>query len=291
MNDFEKKQASQNKPASEAVSTENLKAMSPAELADTLELALDSMTEENYDPDLIDAYLDALDQKAPMPEEPQVEEAFKAFKSRLSVIPFENKTAAQEHDSGHRARPRPFKRAIVTIAATVSILFVLMIGAQATGIDVFGNLARWTDEVFFFIPSSSETYTSEFSAALQEALERAELPKELAPTWFPDGFTAGEVEIWDDDMSKVVELAFMNPEGRSFAVSVDYYKEEGFVGTLPFEKDAGEVEVYTSNGRTFYIMSNINTYSAIWANENVVTAIRGELSVDEIKTMIDSMGG
>lgn len=56
MNDFEKKQASQNKPASEAVSTESLKAMSPAELADALELALDSMTEENYDPDLIDAY-------------------------------------------------------------------------------------------------------------------------------------------------------------------------------------------------------------------------------------------
>ena len=291
MNDFEKKQASQNKPASEAVSTENLKAMSPAELADTLELALDSMTEENYDPDLIDAYLDALDQKAPMPEEPQVEEAFKAFKSRLSVIPFENKTAAQEHDSGHRARPRPFKRAIVTIAATVSILFVLMIGAQATGIDVFGNLARWTDEVFFFIPSSSETYTLEFSAALQEALEAQELPEELAPTWFPDGFTAGDVEIWDDDVSKAVGLTFTNSEERSFALFIDCYKEAETIGTLSFEKDAGHVEVYTSNNQTFYIMSNINTHSAIWADGNLIETITGDLSVDEIKAMIDSIGG
>jgi hypothetical protein len=291
MNDFEKKQASQNKPASEAVSTESLKAMSPAELADALELALDSMTEENYDPDLIDAYLDALDQKAPMPEEPQVEEAFKAFKSRLSVIPFENKTAAQEHDSGHRARPRPFKRAIVTIAATVSILFVLMIGAQAAGIDVFGNLARWTDEVFFFIPSSSETYTSEFSAALQEALERAELPKELAPTWFPEGFTAEEPEFWDDDVSTAVGISFVNPEGKSFIVSIDFYKEAGAIETLPFEKDAGNVEVYISKNRTFYIMSNINVHFAVWTDGNLLESIRGDLSVDQIKAMIDSIGG
>ncbi len=291
MNDFEKKQASQNKPASEAVSTENLKAMSPAELADTLELALDSMTEENYDPDLIDAYLDALDQKAPMPEEPQVEEAFKAFKSRLSVIPFENKTVAQEHDSGHRARPRPFKKAIVTIAATVSILFVLMIGAQAAGIDVFGNLARWTDEVFFFIPSSSETYTSEFSAALQAALERAELPKELAPTWFPEGFTAEEPEFWDDDVSTAVGISFVNPEGKSFIVSIDFYKEAGAIETLPFEKDAGNVEVYISKNRTFYIMSNINVHFAVWTDGNLLESIRGDLSVDQIKAMIDSIGG
>ena len=226
-----------------------------------------------------------------MPEEPQVEEAFKAFKSRLSVIPFENKTAAQEHDSGHRARPRPFKRAIVTIAATVSILFVLMIGAQAAGIDVFGNLARWTDEVFFFIPSSSETYTLEFSAALQEALEAQELPEELAPTWFPDGFTAGDVEIWDDDVSKAVGLTFTNSEERSFALFIDCYKEAETIGTLSFEKDAGHVEVYTSNNQTFYIMSNINTHSAIWADGNLIETITGDLSVDEIKAMIDSIGG
>lgn len=288
MNDFEKKQASQNKPASEAVSTESLKAMSPAELADALELALDPMTEENYDPDLIDAYLDALDQKAPMPEEPQVEEAFRAFKSRLSVIPFENKTAAQEHDSGHRARPRPFKRAIVTIAATVSILFVLMIGAQAAGIDVFGNLARWTNEVFFFLSSTEE---NEFSASLQQALERAELPKELAPTWFPEGFTAEEPEFWDDDVSTAVGISFVNPEGKNFIASIDFYKEAGAIGTLPFEKDAGDVEVYTSKNRTFYIMSNVNIHFAVWTDGNLLESIRGDLSVDQIKAMIDSIGG
>ena len=45
-------------------------AMTEEELTDGLNEALESMTEENYDPALIDAYLAALDRKAPMPEVP-----------------------------------------------------------------------------------------------------------------------------------------------------------------------------------------------------------------------------
>lgn len=293
MNDFVEKQASQNRPGREVLSTESLKAMSPVDLADALELALDSMTEENYDPDLIDAYLDALDEKVPMPEEPDTEADFREFKNKIRAFTF-NGEALTKHDGNGTATVKrfPFKRVVGTVAATVAILFTLMVGAQAAGIDVFGNLARWTNELFFFIPySNGNLYTSEFSAVLQETLEEQELPKELAPTWFPDGFTPREPEVWDDDMSKTVQLIFTNSEGKSFTVSIDYYKEAGFIGTLPFEKDADDVEVYTSNNRTFYIMSNIDTLSAAWANGNLLETIMGELSVDQIKTMIDSMGG
>lgn len=288
MNDFEKKQASQNKPASEAVSTESLNAMSPAALADALELTLDLMAEENYDPDLIDAYLDALDEKAPMPEGPGGEERFAALTDRLGSIFLGNQASSREHKSADTVRRYPLKRVFVTAAATVALLFTLMVGAQAAGIDVFGNLARWTNEVFFFLSSTEE---NEFSASLQQALERAELPKELAPTWFPEGFTAEEPEFWDDDVSTAVGISFVNPEGKNFIASIDFYKEAGAIGTLPFEKDAGDVEVYTSKNRTFYIMSNVNIHFAVWTDGNLLESIRGDLSVDQIKAMIDSIGG
>lgn len=48
------------------VSPERLNPMTAAQLERELEAALEAMTEAEYDPAVIDAYLDALDRKAPM---------------------------------------------------------------------------------------------------------------------------------------------------------------------------------------------------------------------------------
>ena len=52
---------------------------------------------------------------------------------------------------------------VITVAATVALLFALMVGAQAAGLDVFGNLAKWTDDLFWFLPRSEE-HTSELQS-------------------------------------------------------------------------------------------------------------------------------
>jgi len=125
----------------------------------------------------------------------------------------------------------------------------------------------------------------------QDTFLWAQLHKEeLAPTWFPEGFAAGEPEVWDNEVSRAVQLTFTDSEGKNFAVSIDCYKNEESLGGLAFEKDAGDVELYTSKDRTFYIMSNVNIMAAIWSDYDLVETIRGDLSVDEIKKMIDSMG-
>ena len=51
------------------VSPERLNPMTAAQLERELEAALEAMTEEEYDPAVIDAYLDALDRKAPTPDQ------------------------------------------------------------------------------------------------------------------------------------------------------------------------------------------------------------------------------
>lgn len=293
MNDFTEKKASRKRPGSEELSTESLQAMAPAELADALERTLDAMTEEEYDPDLIDAYLDALEEKAPMPQEPDSEKALREFQTRLRNISFPaGEDPAGKEKAGSARRRYPFKRAAVTVAATVALLFALMIGAQAAGMNIFGNLAQWTDEWFFFLPSGKEAdRNAEYQAMFREALEAQGMPKELAPAWYPKGFTAGEPETWENKMGKLVEFCFENEDGEAFVISVDKYSETVNTGLSPYEKDSESVEVYTGRGRTFYIMSNVNARAAIWTDGDVTETIRGELSVDEIKKMIDSMGG
>ena len=69
-----------------------------------MERMLDNMTEEDYDPELLSAYLDALDEKAPMPEVPDAEASFARFRKKLlSIVPEQQNTAP-----GHRVRGRPF---------------------------------------------------------------------------------------------------------------------------------------------------------------------------------------
>lgn len=288
-----KKQASQNGPGGEALSTESLQAMSPVELADALERALDAMTEEDYDLERIEAYLNALDAKAPMPEQPDPEKAFREFQGRLQTVSSLGGTGAIDKKAPVSAgKRRPFKRMAVTVAATVALLFTLMVGAQAAGMNIFGNLAQWTDEVFSFLPSSEENArNAEYHAAFQQALEAQGMPKELAPAWYPKGFSAKEPETWDNEMGKFVELHFKNDVGEAFYIGVDQCSEVADLMPASYEKDSGTVEIYTSGERTFYIMSNINSLTATWSEGNMAETIRGQISVEEAKKMIDSMGG
>lgn len=51
------------------------------------------------------------------------------------------------------------------------------------------------------------------------------------------------------------------------------------------------MEEYIQNGRRFYILSNLNSASTVWTDGSLVETIIGRLSVEEIKTIIDSIGG
>ena len=61
------------------ISLDRLNAMSPSELAAKLAQALDSMAESIYDGHVIDAYLEILDRKAPMPPHMDAETAYREF--------------------------------------------------------------------------------------------------------------------------------------------------------------------------------------------------------------------
>ena len=56
-----------------------------------------------------------------------------------------------------------------------------------------------------------------------------------------------------------------------------------------FEKDKLPVEQYTSGGKTFYIFSNDDTITAVWADGLIHESIAGNLTVEEFKKIIDSI--
>ena len=113
----------------------------------------------------------------------------------------------------------------------------------------------------------------------------------LAPTWYPAGFEASDPKILSGELSDAVHVSFSDGDEGFFNINITQYQSASNLDTRTFEKDSTSVEQYTSGTKTFYIMSNIDAITAIWSKGLLVEKISGNLQIDEIKSIIDSIGG
>lgn len=286
-----------NRPAGGDVFTKMLEAMTEEELTDGLNEALESMTEENYDPALIDAYLAALDRKAPMPEVPDSEAAFANFKTKLlQTFPAEDKA-----DSPSRKANSVWRIGLIAVL-TVICLMGSMVAAQASGVDIFGAIARWTDEVFSlgFINSESADDGDDDSnlknranavndvehyETLQDALDAYGITEFREPTWIPDGYKFDNVEVdsWPDN-SSLIGLSAHYYSGTDFLqIQLEYYEGSANVQT---EKTDVAVETFVVDGLTIYLFENINNNCAAWITEHYECYVNGPVEKQVLKQMV-----
>lgn len=190
-----------------------------------------------------------------------------------------------------RRRGRLVKR-LVPLAAVLAVSVSSMVMAQAMGVDVFGALARWTDETFHFVARSAADVDSE-SENLRQAVQRAfdscgiTMP---APAWYPEKTVlARDIDVIESADGSIVTCGFMY-DSKAFLIVVEQYYEKDRISGYTFEKDASDVEEYSSNGRQFYIMSNLSESYATFSDDQTVMVIHGNLSLENIKQIIDSIG-
>lgn len=184
-------------------------------------------------------------------------------------------------------RPKRFLRRVSLIAATLFIFCATVVGAQASGIDVFGFLAQWTEDVFVYKPDS------EYYPAIRDAFAEHHFPKELAPKWYPKGFEPAEPEYYEEKSSTSVNTLFRNvPENKRFSVLVRRYVSPERLLTLEHQRDSDSQQQYTGGGKTFLIVSNEGHTTATWSDqETLVMTISGDLPLKDVKKIIDSIGG
>lgn len=205
----------------------------------------------------------------------------------------EDATIAEESVPSVAVIPlRRLGRSIATIATAVALVFAMMIGVQAAGVDVFGTLARWTDSTFHHVTTPRDRddtisleNTSHGSIDVQRALG------EYAPTWLPDGATATASSVQEDRFGVAIQVSFSLPKDRKFFIQLDQYSEHENIDSKTFESDTDLREKYLSNSRLYYIFSNEDYFMATWSDGTTMQTILGDLSVEELKSIIDSIGG
>ena len=252
--------------------------LSPEELAQAMEQALDEMTEDTYDQAVLNAYLDALDDKVPMPETPDVGEAYDQFQSMLTgVLP-----------------PRPKRqskvlRMTLRVFLAAAFLFGCLMVAQASGVDVFGAVARWTDETFHFEMQEDQS-TSDWYAPYQEQLESVGLNAAFMPTLIPDGYTVGEIEIFELPDSTEICIPFYHSSDSTIQCVISSYSSPIDMQSLVFEKDGRPVKEYQVNGKTVYLFHNLDAIKAVCQHKNFVYTLTGDVTEDIALNFYASIG-
>ncbi len=226
-----------------------------------------------------------------------IPEAEKAFDTGEITIPQEvddasrsilSQTAKVEHP---KKSTKTVARYLLVAAATVIALLGTMIAVQAAGINVFGRLASWTDSVFHYdsgtksIPAEEKGPTPEIKAALDEL----DLPVSLAPVWLPDGYTVVEVEKATTSRMKIVGIA-AKKDSRMIQVSIEEHLDTRLIDKAEWEKNAQSAEIYTSNGRAFYLFENDSGWSGVWSDGRYAVSLLNFESCEALQTTIASIG-
>jgi hypothetical protein len=272
---------------------EHLYLKSLEELYDELAALNDQVADGDIDLDLIDAYLDAINTKETLPfNSLDPEESFAIFSEKHALLFDENTTTAPK--ASRRIHSLPRKIAVAILAAVLGCSAI----ASASGFDIFGAVAQWTKDFFSFGSSASiadvsdkhspQDLNTEY-ASIQEALDELAINEEIVPHWLPGGFKLNDIETSIMQNSTKIRATFECDDGRNFRFTIRHFATVEDALKANVEKTEENVEAYTVNNIPHYILSNTQNQKATWLNNSTLAIISGDLSEEEIKTMIDSI--
>lgn len=243
----------------------------------------------NIDSDLITAYLDVLEEKSPvLPPDFNAEEDLETFKHKFAALFDELDVTA---DKGPQRRYTRKLSRILGCAAAVVIMFVVF--AEAFGIPIISTVYQWGADAYRTVvwgPSGSMTLEhvpeNEY-ASLEEALAAYHVEDAVNPHWIPSEFTIESATAREMDGCVLLKGRYLATDGREIFIRVTAFYISADTANN-FEHFEGEV-VYPKNGVDYVLSENGTQNRASWNTESCQCSINGDISVELLKRLIDSI--
>lgn len=188
-------------------------------------------------------------------------------------------------------RLRPWLSRLVATAAILALVFVSSITAHAMGIDIWEIIVTWTQETFYLkdsdqseTPAPNEKDIREYTS-LQAVLDQYCIATQLTPTWFPDGYELVDVKVEETPMYTSF-LAVYQYDQQKIKIQIKEFLESD---PEQIEQSDTVIDEYASNGTSYYIFADNKQLRAVWIKDCYECYISGQLDIDTIKMMIDSI--
>lgn len=188
----------------------------------------------------------------------------------------------------YRQKFRKRDSAMRVIAATVAAI-VLLCGT-AFGWNLFQAIADWTEETFYFLTSQTSKELPS-PRALEQLKDAVALVTDApcVPHRAPTGTReVGTMNIVERNDRCTIGMGYL-VDDRMFSIRITVFESipEDYIST--YQKNATIQEEYTVENITHYIVCNNSTVSVMWTNGCVEGHIQGDLTIEELRQMIDSI--
>lgn len=218
------------------------------------------------------------------------QEAWSSFQQ--NYLGSEDACPAATEDMKPAKTGKPWIRRMIAAILVVVLLVSVPLSVKALNWeDIRNAVVQWAKETFSFIRGDQRNAdgpragdTREFKS-FQEALEYANLPSDIVPAWIPEGYDFEKVDVHKTPVQQNYVALYVR-NGQLFNISVCF-----FIDTDPPKMEANKniIETYIVNGNEYFVVANNERISAMWTQDSYECYITGDLTVDEIKQMINSI--
>lgn len=212
------------------------------------------------------------------------QKSWESFKQNYMPDEFRKSEAAR--------KSAPWLRRLTAAAAAVALLIVIPVSTKAITLEEVWNIfARWAKETFSFVSGDNAEVSEpvvddglEYSS-MQDMLKKNDKQFYSVPTWIPDGFIPESIQRVITPAQEIYLARYVNGV-KKFSIRVQNYLTEDFI---KLETNQDYSEIYSVGEQEYYILINYDQAQAVWIVGSYECTISGDLSVDEIKLMIDSI--
>lgn len=218
------------------------------------------------------------------------QQAWIAFQE--NYMPSEREVRKAASDTKMSKTRKPWIRCAIAVAAILLIMVFLPRTVKAVNWEELWNaVASWASETFSFIRNDQpdvdnpDTHNTRQYDSLEQALAETNRENCLIPTWFPEGYVFDDVTVDETPVQRNYVGLYRNGD-KYITIGIRSYE-----GKDPerIEIDENLIEIYNVIGVDYYIFSNLNRIRVVWIQERYECSISGELAIDEIKEIIDSI--
>ena len=278
--------------------------LSTEELNNLLAQDFAAMDEEGPDVDYIMAIMEVINKREQAAEhQSDVDVAWKEFQEQYQgqAAAFDRSNYC-ETDSSHRDQPSstsPSPKKTHTLRLLlIAVIMIALLGGTASGFGrVFQAVVNWTAETFGFESPYGEKASSEtivhadpYVSLRSAVAEYTDLS--VIPYWAPEGTVKADdigVQITERKESILI-LGSYQIGTRQFIIRIQIHDDNPPKYKDSYQWDASQTVLsHDAGGFNHDIVYNNQKSSAAWTNENVECMIQGDLSVEELETMIDSI--
>lgn len=258
------------------------------ELLQEIERILTASSAADMDTGRLEAYLDILQERAPVMEGYAPEAEWEKTKAQHPLL-FE----VEPSKCSKKADVRRWFGPIRAVEIAVAVALCLMITVNAFGYNPIKQLLDWADGIIrvYSNPSGEMTLPpddpSEYHS-LAEALEAYGISPDSCPTWIPEDYTIEVVTVRNIKQLLRITGVYSGERG-DFLIRATYYKNIGGTDwTNAIERDDGG-SVFIVGEREYYIVTNSDQLKVGWIQDSCFYEIIGQISESEAKIILQSI--